>query len=94
MTNKTYTFKLPIGDFSKDGHGMCDWYRIESNYPVEDVREFYFKACEMAGFKFNEVFCSYCEDYAILEEQLQEYPLPFDLEQYKAPLRYDCNECI
>lgn len=41
----TYTFRLPIGDWSGDGHGKCDWFVVNSNKPVEAVREAHFKGC-------------------------------------------------
>lgn len=78
-----YKFKLPIGDWSGDGHNRCDYFLIDSNYPVEQVREFYFNACEKAGYEFNEVFCAEYEDRQILEEQLEKYPIPFDISEYK-----------
>jgi len=41
-----HRFKLPVGDWSDDGHGKCDWHMIESNKPVEIWREAYFAARE------------------------------------------------
>jgi len=38
-----YKFSLPIGDWSDDGHGECDWFVIESNVPLEELREIYFE---------------------------------------------------
>lgn len=26
-----FTYKLPIGDWSDDGHGKCEWYLVRSN---------------------------------------------------------------
>lgn len=40
----THQFRIPIGDWSGDGHGHCDWYTIRSNKPVEAWREAYFKS--------------------------------------------------
>jgi len=39
----TYKFRLPIGDWSNDGHGSYEEYIIKSNKSVEEVRELYFK---------------------------------------------------
>ena len=36
-----YIFNLPIGDWSGDGHNICDYYTISSNRPVEQVIEIY-----------------------------------------------------
>jgi hypothetical protein len=41
-----HIFKLPIGDWSNDGHGHCDYFIIESNTPVENLREIYFDTKE------------------------------------------------
>mgnify|MGYP000709303510 CR=1 FL=1 len=48
-----YKLKLPIGDWSGDGHSQHTDYLIESNKPVEEVRELYFKACEKLGFTLD-----------------------------------------
>lgn len=37
-------FQIPIGDWSGDGHGQCEWYTVKSNKPVEAWREAYFKS--------------------------------------------------
>lgn len=42
-----YKFKIPIGDWSGDGHSKHEDYLIESNKPVEQVRELYFQACDI-----------------------------------------------
>lgn len=42
-------WKLPIGDWSDDGHGKCDWFIIKSNFTVEQAREAYFKTVEESG---------------------------------------------
>jgi uncharacterized protein YodC (DUF2158 family) len=38
-----YRFQIPVGDWSGDGHGRCDWYTAISNKPVEEVREVVFQ---------------------------------------------------
>jgi hypothetical protein len=48
-----YKFKIPIGDWSADGHGKHDDYLIESNFPVEKIRELYFQACDKIGFSLD-----------------------------------------
>lgn len=45
-----HKFKIPIGDWSGDGHSQHEDYVIESNKPVEHVREMYFKAKEKLGY--------------------------------------------
>ena len=49
----SYKFKLPIGDWSFDGHSKCDWFIIGSNKPVEDVREAYFRFVQHTGTGFD-----------------------------------------
>lgn len=62
-----YKFKLPIGDWSDDGHGKTDDYIIESNKPLEHVREMYFQACEKLGYTLDghhkKTPCAEYEDY-------------------------------
>ncbi|MFO1442934.1 hypothetical protein KDN24_06850 [Bacillus sp. Bva_UNVM-123] len=41
-----YRFRMPIGDWSDDGHGKCNYYYIKSNKPVEEIREIHFKIKE------------------------------------------------
>lgn len=60
--NNMYKFKLPIGDWSDDGHGKCDWYIIESNKPVQEVREAYFKSVDSTKINLAEELCSEFED--------------------------------
>lgn len=37
-------FRIPIGDWSKDGHGHCDYYTASSVKSLTDIREAYFAA--------------------------------------------------
>lgn len=39
-------FRIPIGDWSGDGHGHVQWYSMTSALPLKDVREAYFKSVE------------------------------------------------
>jgi hypothetical protein len=43
---KKYLFEIPIGDWSNDGHGMCDHFVIESNVSMNKIFDAYFKAQE------------------------------------------------
>lgn len=71
-------FNLPIGDWSDDGHGKHEDYLIESNKPVEYVREMYFQACDKIGFSLDGKYrktkltpnAGY-EDYSFSKETLQ-----------------------
>jgi len=53
-----YKMKLNIGDWSDDGHGKCESYIYEVNYPVDVVQQAYKDSCKLAGVQFN-----HSEDY-------------------------------
>ena len=38
--------RIPIGDWSGDGHGQCEWFSASSVKALADVREAYFAACD------------------------------------------------
>lgn len=40
--SELHRIKFPIGDWSDDGHGKCEWFIVESNKPVQAVREAHF----------------------------------------------------
>lgn len=65
-------FKLPIGDWSNDGHGKCDYHIIESNKTVEEIREIYFQAKEKLGFGLEGhddlTPCAEYEEYTMKQE--------------------------
>lgn len=69
-----YKFKLPIGDWSGDRHGKTEDFLIESNKPLQEVRELYFRACEKLGFTLDGYDkltpCSEYGDSTIKEETL------------------------
>ena len=68
MTKPKYTFKMPIGDWSNDGHGECDYFKIESNVPVEEVREAHFLIHEKTGIDLSKVCSEYQEPYLTFED--------------------------
>ena len=67
MTPLEHTFRLPIGDWSGDGHSHCEYYTIESNKPLKEVRELYWLATERLGVALDErhkkEFETPCGDY-------------------------------
>lgn len=69
-----YKFKIPIGDWSGDGHGKDEDYYIESSLPVEEVRELYFQACEKLGFTLDGhdklTPCGEYEEYTFKQETI------------------------
>ena len=68
MTDKKKcTFKLPIGDWSGDGHGKCDYYLIESNKSVQQVREVHFKIFEKTGINIHAIANDYEDSHISYE---------------------------
>ena len=59
MTSEFFYFNLPIGDWSNDGHGKCEWILCKAEQPVTVAREAFFRAKEDMGFGLDEV----CGDY-------------------------------
>lgn len=55
-----YQFKLAIGDWGYVGHEKCIYYIIQSNKPIDSVREAYFKASAMFGTQLDKYLC--CDD--------------------------------
>lgn len=85
-----YKFKLPLGDWSKDGHGICEWFVIESNKPVNEVREAYFKSVAMTGFNLANELCNDYEDSTITVEQAEKLEsIGIDLTWIKEDCWYD-----
>ena len=53
-----YLFKLPIGDWSGDGHSMCEYIKIRTNKTIEEVREGHFDLIKQFP-KFDVLFSEY-----------------------------------
>lgn len=64
------TFKLPIGDWSQDGHRQCEYYIVESNKPIDAVREAHFNIMAKTGIDINSI-CS-CTEEDQIDEDLME----------------------
>lgn len=63
-----YKFKLPIGDWSGDGHDKCEWFVIESNKTFEDVEKA-FKAAKKKHKNVNpEKICNEYEESTMAPE--------------------------
>lgn len=39
-------FKIPVGDWSNDGHGRCEWFIATADGTLADVRAAYEKGCQ------------------------------------------------
>ena len=55
----THTIRFPVGDWSDDGHGKCEYYNVRSSHSAEHLREVHFKAPEVVGFEIGKI----CSDY-------------------------------
>jgi hypothetical protein len=42
-----HKFQIAIGDWSGDGHGKCEYYTATSAKPINNVRDAYWKACDL-----------------------------------------------
>lgn len=54
-----YKFRMSIGDWSDDGHGKHEDFIVESNVPVQTVREVHFSMKDKLGFSIENI----CSDY-------------------------------
>jgi hypothetical protein len=62
--------KFPIGDWSGDGHGKCDYFLATTEATLKDVREAHFAAPAVVGFEIGDI----CKDYqdSEIDEDIQE----------------------
>lgn len=79
---KRTTFRIPIGDWSNDGHGKCNWYNASSSKSLEEVREAYFTAKK----KLSKEICpeNLCKDF-------ENYPVAENIIAKIKQLGYDIN---
>lgn len=81
-----YKIKFPVGDWDDNGHGSCEWFIVESNKPVEAVREAHLRFKEISKFDIGQIVNEYQEpklnvnQYDYLDENnlLPEDDLNFD----------------
>ena len=57
-----YKIRFPVGDWSSDGHGKCEYFFVESRWPVEDVRKIHHQGPEVLGFDIDEICRNYEEN--------------------------------
>ena len=85
-------FKLIVGDWSHDGHGMTQEFIIESNISIYDLRLAYIAGEEIIGVSFSKFFSNYDQSFMSkdLEEKLSKYIdlSIFDLDQDLDPEEY------
>lgn len=75
-------FYLPIGDWSKDGHGECDNILIESNSSLEDIREAHFKIEEVTGINIHKIASEYEDNTIKSDTCLDLIELGLDINNY------------
>lgn len=46
-------FKVPVGDWSHDGHNQSEDFYVYCNYPVEAMRQAYKDTCKKIGLQLN-----------------------------------------
>lgn len=63
-------FLLYIGDWTREGHGKKETILIESNKPINEVREAYFNAKKSLPNLCPEKYCTEYQDAAITDEIL------------------------
>lgn len=80
-----YNFRMPIGDWSDDGHGKCTYYTVSSDLPVEDVREAHFAIYEKTGLDIGSI-CSEYEESSITTELFNDLViLGLDIREFDYP---------
>lgn len=62
-----YKLRIPIRDWSNDGHGKCNYHTISSNMTIEKVREVHFKIKEKTGVDIESICSEYDDSYINLE---------------------------
>lgn len=85
MSDERYEFRIPVGDWSDDGHGKVDWFNASAAKPIEDVREAWFKASAEHPDLSPASFCEAYEDSNLPKEmwdKLQQAGCPAVLEDF------------
>ncbi len=65
---QSFKFKLPIGDWSDDGHGKCEKFIISSNTDPKELVQMYIDLCKV--FPINKFSRGYGE-YALTPDQIE-----------------------
>jgi len=84
-----YSFRIPIGDWSNDGHGQVEWYYATASKPIEAVRKAWASATVKMPALSPEHFCDTYQDREIPEDvaialRAAGAPLREDLENFDA----------
>lgn len=77
MATKKHTFTIPIGDWSNDGHGKCEYYEATAAKPFKDVCKAFAKARKLWKLPSGSYFTpeDVCAEYeeAEVEEEVVEF---------------------
>lgn len=83
--SERFHFRIPIGDWSGDGHSQCEWYDATAAIPLDEVRDAYFAAKKKKHLEgiSPEDFCSEYEDSEVPEDVREQakaagYEMPED----------------
>lgn len=55
------TIRFPIGDWSDDGHGKCEYFFVSCNKSVQQLREIHFSCPAKLGFDIGDMCSEYQE---------------------------------
>lgn len=65
-----FKINFEVGDWSGDGHGMSEKFLVQSDCPVEQVRDVHFSCLEDYGFDIGDI-CGEYEECTIKENIIQ-----------------------
>lgn len=65
-----YNISFPIGDWSNDGHGRCDYFLVKSNYNKEKISNLTKSVKDILGFNLYQICAGYEE--CILSDNIVE----------------------
>lgn len=68
MTKQTL-FKVPVGDWSKDGHNVSEDFYVYCNYSLEKMQQAYKDTCKKIGLQMNDGYFS--SNYTELEDGMR-----------------------
>lgn len=81
----TFTYRIPIGDWSGDGHSQCDYFTIKSNKDGEALVKAYRTMADLSPDYDPTSFCAEYEDSVVpehIKDKLKEIG-EFNFYEYK-----------
>lgn len=76
MTDLNHTVSLTTGDWSHDGHGICNSHIFVSNFSASDIGRFMDAACKLHNLDFDSQ-CEEYEDSALSDEFIEQALVSF-----------------